>query len=187
MLRWFFEMRYLLGRTPWDSGITPPELQAYLERMPPGSVLELGCGTGTNAISMAHAGWVVTGVDFSARAIRKARRKLVGLNLPIRFHRADVTDLSWLADFYDLGLDIGCYHSLDALQRIRYVQQLAERLKHGADLLLYSFTDLGQPSKRSWPQEDEILRDFRPFFEVRIAGRGSFEDRASLWLEMRRL
>jgi len=40
-----FSERYASGETPWDSGITPPEIIEFLEMAPAGSALDLGCGT----------------------------------------------------------------------------------------------------------------------------------------------
>ena len=71
----FFTLQYWLKNPPWDTGVTPPELYAYLESNPPGKALDLGCGTGTNVITMAEYGWDVTGVDYIPRAIRIAERK----------------------------------------------------------------------------------------------------------------
>ncbi len=39
----------------------------------PGRVLDMACGEGRNSIWLAQHGWQVTGVDFSAEAITKAR------------------------------------------------------------------------------------------------------------------
>ncbi|MCJ7511394.1 MAG: methyltransferase domain-containing protein, partial [Anaerolineales bacterium] len=75
MKRLFFELRYLLGDTPWDTGVSPPELLAYLHRHPPGRALDLGCGTGTNTLALAERGWEVTAIDFSSGALRVARRR----------------------------------------------------------------------------------------------------------------
>ena len=45
-----------------------------LQALPPGRALDLGAGEGRNAIWLAHRGWQVTAVDFSAVGLEKGRR-----------------------------------------------------------------------------------------------------------------
>jgi len=67
-----FSERYANGNMPWDSGITPPEIQEILASAPPGRALDLGCGTGTVMRDLLRAGWQADGVDFVPRAIALA-------------------------------------------------------------------------------------------------------------------
>jgi methylase of polypeptide subunit release factors len=60
----FFNLWYFRD-PPWDTGISPPELIDFINSNPPGKALDIGCGTGTNAIRLAKEGWRVTGVDFA--------------------------------------------------------------------------------------------------------------------------
>ena len=83
---WRFEWRYFRGQTPWDTNITPPEVMEFLANTTPGAALDLGCGTGTNAITLTRYGWQVTAIDFSYKAIRTARRKAAKDTLTIDFH-----------------------------------------------------------------------------------------------------
>ena len=54
--------RYSDKDTPWDSGQPSRELERILEEgwIKPCRVLELGCGTGTNAVYLAQRGFEVT-------------------------------------------------------------------------------------------------------------------------------
>lgn len=170
-----FNLLYLLSRTPWDTGTTPPEVVALVEEggLSPGRALDLGCGTGTNCIYLARHGWEVVGVDFSALAICRARRKARRASVNCRFYRADVTDLSFLelepeneAPF-DLALDIGCLHSVPREKWKRYAVGLARLVRPGGLYLLYAFT---ARSDRSVPRGialEEIRRLFTPAFAVR--------------------
>ncbi len=97
--RLIFSLWYL-RHPPWDSGIVPPEVEELIathpvsgkEQIPP-RALDLGCGTGTSSLALARAGWAVTGVDFTRRAINIAKKKALEANLKIKFYVADVTRL----------------------------------------------------------------------------------------------
>jgi 2-polyprenyl-3-methyl-5-hydroxy-6-metoxy-1,4-benzoquinol methylase len=137
--RWRFEWRYWRGQTPWDTRITPPEVMEFIAGNSPGKALDLGCGTGTNAIMLARHGWQVTGVDFSSKATRQARRKSASEGLEIEFHAADVTDLGMLTGPYDYVLDIGCLFTLKGNDRIKYARELARLLRPQGDYMLYAW------------------------------------------------
>src|SRR5919205_4019837 len=92
----FFRAMYRFGFTPWDSGVSPPELKEMIEgpnARTPGKALDLGCGTGTNAIYMTQHGWNVTAIDFVPRAIANAKAKAVNAKVAPNFIVGDVTKL----------------------------------------------------------------------------------------------
>jgi SAM-dependent methyltransferase len=105
----------------------------------PGIALDLGCGTGTNAITLARHGWQVTGVDFAPEAIRRARRKAAAAGLQIDFYTADVSDLGMLAGPYDYVLDIGCLFVLKDRERLRYAEELARLTRAQSWYMLYAW------------------------------------------------
>ena len=141
--RLFFEALYRFGRPRWDTGITPPELVDFVARTPAGRAVDLGCGTGTNAVYLAQRGWEVVGVDFSSLAVDRARRRVRDAGVSrVRFIRADVTELPDFGAF-DLAYDIGCLHAVPARRRTRYATWLAASLRPGAAYLLYAFTPSG--------------------------------------------
>lgn len=133
-----FNFWYLFRRPPWDSGITPPELWQFIRENPPGRAIDLGCGTGTNAITLAKNGWHLTGVDFAHPAIERARQKAREEGLQIDFLAGDVTRLSNVIGPFDLALDIGCFHGIDPRLRPVYLKTICRILIPGGTWLLYT-------------------------------------------------
>ena len=125
-------------KPPWDSGISPPELLDFIKENQPGSAIDIGCGTGTNVITLAQAGWNVTGVDFVTRAINMARRKIKKAGIDAELHVRDATDLEGISGPFDLALDIGCFHSLGD-KKADYLSELDRILAPGGHWLMYGF------------------------------------------------
>ncbi|MGD8455032.1 MAG: class I SAM-dependent methyltransferase [Anaerolineales bacterium] len=140
---------------PWESGITPPELIDFIRDHRPGKAIDLGCGTGTNAIKLAQHGWESTGVDFIPKAIRKGKEKAQKAGVEVTLKVGDVTDSNILGRDYDLVLDIGCYHSLSPRKRKQYRDNLKQLVKPGGTFLLYAFTPSAEEPNRGVP-EDEV-------------------------------
>jgi 2-polyprenyl-3-methyl-5-hydroxy-6-metoxy-1,4-benzoquinol methylase len=108
-----FETAYLEGSPPWDIGRAQPELVSLAEASRiTGRVIDLGCGSGENAISFAMAGLEVVGVDGSPEAIRQARDKAGNRGVSIRFDVADVLDLGDHRKSFDTATDSGVFHVL---------------------------------------------------------------------------
>jgi SAM-dependent methyltransferase len=186
---WAFDLLYLLARTPWDTQVTPPEVVALIEggELRPGRALDLGCGTGTNSIYLARRGWDVVGVDFSTLAVRRARRKAREAGVACRFHRADVTNLSFLRGPFDLVLDIGCLHGLPREAWGRYAGDLARLVRAGGLYMLYAF--LPRPGRATRGIAPGEVRDLlAPAFT--LEGQEGGDDPTgpqSVWYWMRKL
>jgi len=130
---------------PWDSGISPPELLDFIEKHPstgsgqvPRKAIDIGCGTGTNVITLAQAGWQVTGVDFVPRAIRMAKRKARQAGIAAELHVRDASNLTGISGPFDLALDMGCFHSLGD-KKADYLSELERILAPGGHWLMYAF------------------------------------------------
>ena len=139
MLRRLFFAWLYLGKPPWDTGVSPPELMAFIHSHPPGRALDLGCGTGTNVITLAQHGWQASGVDFVPRAIRQAQRKVQALHLQVDLRVGDASRMAGLEGPFDLVLDMGCFHGLQPEDRRRYLDNLVNRLGAGGTYLMYGF------------------------------------------------
>jgi cyclopropane fatty-acyl-phospholipid synthase-like methyltransferase len=188
--RW--DLRYL-GRPPWDSGVTPPEVVRVVEgeRLPPGRALDLGCGTGTNLLYFARHGFEAVGVDISRVAVLRARWKLrrAGAQRTLVVP-GDVSRLPAAVRArapYDLALDIGCFHSLDADARARYAAGLHAVLRRGALFLLYAFRPTSG-SAAFGPRgvsAADLERAFRDGFRLEAVTEGEFHGRTSAWYRFR--
>jgi cyclopropane fatty-acyl-phospholipid synthase-like methyltransferase len=141
---------------PWDTNQTPPEVYEFIENHPPGRALDLGCGTGTNVITLAKNGWEVTGVDFIPKAIRTARRKAARQGIKVEFHVGDVTNLDGIKGHFDLILDIGCFHSLGQSGMEAYRSNIKRFLSPGGTYLIYAFFRADESSEGSGTTEREL-------------------------------
>ncbi len=121
-----WDSRYREGTPPWDTGRVSAELQRLLARFPIPAcrAIELGCGTGTNAIWLAQQGFEVVGVDLSPLAIQRARRKADEAGVPLLFLQADVTELPDLGPPFQFFFDRGCYHAVRRGKVEAFLQQL---------------------------------------------------------------
>jgi len=132
----------------WDTGISPPELLSFIATHSPGRALDLGCGTGTNGITLAKSGWDVTGVDFAYRAIQMAEKRARQNGVKINLLLDDVTRMDSITGDFNLILDMGCYHSLPSKTHSHYTANIDRFLASDGTYLLYVFfknkiTDMG--------------------------------------------
>ncbi|MEU0522415.1 class I SAM-dependent methyltransferase [Streptomyces niveus] len=135
---------YREGDPPWDSGVTPPELVALTEgpdALAPARALELGCGTGTNAVYLARHGWQVTAVDLVDRAVRQAREKAdrAGAGVTVLCGDATRLDEVGVPGPYDLFFDLSCFCGIPPHRRDAYAAGLTERAAPGARLLMFGY------------------------------------------------
>jgi len=135
--RLIFSLWYYFN-PPWDTGISPPELFDFIKKHPAGKAIDIGCGTGTNVITLAQAGWQVMGVDFVPRAIQMAKRKARKAGIRVELMVRDVTNLKGITGPFELALDIGCFHSLGD-KKADYLSELDRILAPGGHWLMYGF------------------------------------------------
>jgi SAM-dependent methyltransferase len=174
-----FDLWYL-RHPPWESGIVPPEVKAFIRDNPPGYALDLGCGTGTSSLALARSGWSVTGVDFASRAIRRAQHKTRLAYLTVGFNVADVTHLPnfIFTNPYHLVLDIGCFHGLSLSGKASYLQQLNLLLVPRGIWLLYGFF---KPDESPIPGLTHAGEEHNQFFLVKRQDGMERSMRPSAW------
>lgn len=180
--RFFFEWMYF-GSPPWDSGIVPPEVVDFVTHHPPGRAIDLGCGTGTNAIYLAKQGWQVVGVDFSRKALSIARRKSRAYGVKVDFVHDDVSVLSKVQGSFDLVLDIGCFHSLSPAQKYRYLRRIGELLAPDGYFLLYGFINRPPNTTSIQPEDIQAIQTSLIIINQQI---GEDKGRAAAWFVLKK-
>ena len=75
--RKMFQDSYLRADAPWDIGKPDFNLMRFVREdgIEKCKTLEIGCGTGDNALWLADRGFDVIAIDFANEAIENARKK----------------------------------------------------------------------------------------------------------------
>lgn len=160
-----WDQRYINSDTPWDSGIPSQHLKSFLDedKVKPGRALELGCGTGTNAISLAQLGFEVTAVDLSTAALERAREKATQAKVKINFVEADVTAMPDLGGPFPFIFDRGTYHIVRKVNLSGFQTMLANMVEPSGFYLVLAGNantldppDKGPPTVRAGEIVSEI-------------------------------
>ena len=128
------------GQAPWDTGEPQHVFVQAAEKMA-GSILDMGCGPGDNALFLASRGYQVTGADFLESPIARARQKATERGIAVTFLVKDALQLRDWSERFDSIVDSGLFHVLSDTERIRYVEGLGTVLKSGGRVFLLCFSD----------------------------------------------
>jgi SAM-dependent methyltransferase len=136
-----FEEAYR-GTPPWDIGRPQPVFEVLADAGEiAGPVLDVGCGTGENALLFAARGFEVVGVDAVAAAIEAARRKALARRLEAEFLVHDALALEGLGRRFATVVDSGLFHTFDDAERGRFVTSLAAALTLGGHYYVLCFSE----------------------------------------------
>lgn len=184
-----FEQRYQEGVPPWEIG-RPQSwvVELFHQDAFEGDMLDVGCGTGENALFLAAQGLSVTGVDFSRTAIELAQEKGAQRQSSAKFRVGNALKLSLLNRSFDTIIDSALFHVFTDKERPLYAESLAAALKpHGvAYIVCFSEKEPGDWGPRRVTQ-GEIQRTFQKRFDVASIQRALYEtntrpEPAQAWL-----
>ena len=110
-----FKERYEACDTPWDIGKPDFNLIEAVTSTPiaPCKALDIGCGTGDNAIWLSQQNFCVVGIDVSEIAIRKAKEKASKANANCTFLVSNFLTSHIDEAPFGFAFDRGCLHLLD--------------------------------------------------------------------------
>jgi SAM-dependent methyltransferase len=162
---------YASGQLPWDTGQPEPLLVEFVASgaVTPGPTLEIGAGTGTNAIWMAERGFDVLGVDISPLAVERAHAKIEERALRCRFAAWDFLAAPPPDGPFHFVFDRGCFHVFDEpSERQRFAAQVAAALVRGGLWLSLVGSTEGPPREVGPPRRSarEIALAIEPALEI---------------------
>ncbi|GAA2390583.1 class I SAM-dependent methyltransferase [Streptomyces glaucosporus] len=130
-----------------------PCLTSAVAGLPPGDVLDLGCGNGGDALYLARHGWRVTAVDVSSVAVERLARlaSRAGLSDRVTARQCDLRE-SFPAGAFDL-VNAHYLHTPLDLDRAAVLRSAAHALRPGGRLLV---VDHGSTAPWSWVQDPDI-------------------------------
>lgn len=129
-----------LGKLPWARQDPYPPLARAVKDgwiVPPGPILDVGCGLGTNTFWLASRGFRATGIDVASGAIAAASSDPRAQGRNPTFRIDDILDSTLPARRYRAAVDVGCFHTLPPRLRQGFARGLYRVLAPGAPYLLF--------------------------------------------------
>jgi SAM-dependent methyltransferase len=134
----------MFGAAPWERRNVAESWRSLLggaDAPVPGRALDVGCGSGADAVYLAKRGWLVTAVDAVEKALERARQRAAEEGVEVEWIRGDVANLGELAlePGFNLLYDFGCLHGLSDSGRGGVAAGVSELAAPGATLLVLAF------------------------------------------------
>jgi SAM-dependent methyltransferase len=156
---------------PWDVGRPQPVFVELAQKgeLKKGSVLDVGCGTGENALYFAQNGFSVTGIDLSSRAIAAAKTKAAERKLKVDFRVGNALSLDFKdCKAFDNIVDSGLFHTFTDHDRPIYAREIARVLVSSGRYFMLCFS-VDEPIGWGGPRRvsrEEIEATFSPLFKI---------------------
>lgn len=163
--------RYETKNTPWDSGRPSEELKRVLAEhsIRPSDALEIGCGTGTNAVYLAQRGFAVTAVDVVPLALEQAKARAQRAGAKVDFSVGDVLAPLDLGRTFPFVFERGVYHHARQVGLDRFLATL-ERVTGPGSLYLVLAGNANDPADPDQGpprvKAEELCAELGRLFEV---------------------
>jgi SAM-dependent methyltransferase len=153
-----------------NQGPFPPLVRAVKDGWlsPPSTILDVGCGVGTNTFWLAAQGFRATGLDVAPGAVASAESNRAPGSTNPAFVVDDVLASELPAARFHSAIDVGCFQTLPPRMRRDYSAGLARLLAPVAPLVLFWVAreedgSWGPPHRLS---VEEVVESFESSFLV---------------------
>lgn len=166
---------YASGELPWDSPEPDPNLVSLVQSgvVAKGRALEIGCGTGTNALWLAAQGFDVVALDLAPLALERARAKAAAASGAAAerctFEARDFLSGELPQGSFQLVFDRGCFHVFDdAKDQLSFATRVGKVLASGGYWLSLIGSTEGPAREMGPPRRSarEVLQALEPGLEL---------------------
>jgi ubiquinone/menaquinone biosynthesis C-methylase UbiE len=122
-------------------------------------ILDVGCGGGWDAIFLAGCGYKVIGLDFSAAALRIAKKRAAAALVEVDWRIGNVFEMPIEDDSVDVVTDRGLFHVIEDVDRPKYTAEIFRVLKRRGRAVIRGAST--EPSEgRFNPITDEAIDEY---------------------------
>ena len=174
--------QYSLAQIPWHSDKPDQEFIVTIEseQLRPCYVLDIGCGTGTDAIYLASKGFNVTAIDISHEAIKIAGGRAGKKDVSVNFITGDFLKVEFDNGSFDFINDRGCFHHMNPLHREDFATKVSRVLKNQGFYYLRCWSDKQERQRGPYSiSKNVICHIFSDSFDIgeindfRFGGKGA--------------
>jgi SAM-dependent methyltransferase len=166
---------------PWDIGRPQPEIVELVRagELNESKTLDVGCGTGENALFLAENGFSVVGIDLSTLAIATAKAKAVKRKVKVDFQLGNALASDFKNGQFDNAVDSGLFHTFNDNERISFAREIARVLAIDGKYFMLCFSDK-EPTNWGGPRrisKAEIEASFSRLFDINYIRDANFATR----------
>jgi SAM-dependent methyltransferase len=140
---WWEDFFHGIALDFWRAAVTEEQtraeadfIQKQLQLDAGAKILDVPCGNGRIALELAARGFDLTGVDIASEFIAEAKTKSVERDLRIDWHKRDMRDLPWTAEFDGSFCFGNSFGYLDDEGNADFLKSVARVMKPGARFVL---------------------------------------------------
>jgi SAM-dependent methyltransferase len=129
-----------LRNLPWAHQEPYPPLARAVQDgwlSPPGPILDVGCGVGSNTFWLSRQGFSATGIDIAPGAVAAAESNRSPETQNARFIVDDVLASDLPTGRFRAAVDVGCFQTLPPRTRHAFSVSLSRLLSPGSPYLLF--------------------------------------------------